>query len=54
MTNYPFKVEIRKLPPHLSEDQFQISLSPHSDDILFQYYVQGKIKYITFTQIKSD
>lgn len=39
------KICIRNLPPQLTEEQFYISIQPFLNDIDFQYYVPGKIKY---------
>lgn len=39
-----FKVEIRRLPPLLSEVEFRNTMLEHNKDVQFAQYVPGKLK----------
>ena len=38
------KIEIRKLPPLMKEEEFVNSLGSPNPAIVYKYYVQGKLK----------
>jgi len=39
-----FRVDVRKLPPSLTESEFLLATKDYSQDIAYQYFVAGKIK----------
>ncbi|KAL4511948.1 hypothetical protein ABPG72_012793 [Tetrahymena utriculariae] len=39
-----FRVDVRKLPPNLSKEEFQQAIRDYQSNIIYQYYVPGQIK----------
>ena len=45
------KTILRKLPPKLTEEEFNQQLEPFSDLIHYKYFLKGKLKYPIFYSI---
>lgn len=43
--NKVFRVDIRKLPPNLTQNELQLAIKDYADNIVYQYFVPGQFKY---------